>query len=212
MRKVFFIAVLCGLLNCVSICAQSQGKVVNGTAAIINKKVITIKDAYVYRALQRMNTGTQPVLMEEQGEELRKTVQKIVFEEMVLAEMKSLQKEVEVSIVFDSWKKSKKSADLALIRETYGLGENELYKSAVKTIKADKFVKLKIDTVTPVVTEDEAQKYFKKNEAQFRGKSYESIRPNIIVLLKKQSVQKSLEEWIKSLKDKYEASILLDSL
>jgi hypothetical protein len=119
---------------------------------------------------------------------------------------------VEVPLSLEAWKRSQKATDLALIKKTYRLGENELYKATIKTIKADKFVQLKIDTVTPVVTEDEAQKYFKRNEAQFRGKSYDTIRPNIIVLLKKQSVQKSLEEWIKSLKDKYEASILLDNL
>ncbi|NBY19398.1 hypothetical protein EBQ74_03955 [bacterium] len=69
---------------------------------------------------------------------------------------------------------------------------------------------MKIETVTPVITEDEAQKYFKRNEAQFRGRSYESLKPNIVVLLKKQAVQKSLEEWVRSLKEKYEVTMLLE--
>ena len=65
--------------------------------------------------------------------------------------------------------------------------------------------------MTPVITESEVQKYFKRNEAQFRGRSFENLKPNIIVLLKKQAVQKNLEEWIKSLKDKYEVTLLLES-
>ena len=60
-------------------------------------------------------------------------------------------------------------------------------------------------------SEDEVLRYYRRNDAQFRGRSYESIRPNIIVLLKKQGVQKNLEEWIKALKDKYEVSMLLEN-
>lgn len=200
------------LLSSISLCAtDSAARLVNGSAAIVNKKVITVRDAYVYRTLNRLKSGLTPIIFEETGENLRKTVQKLVFEEMVLAEMKSLQKDINVDGLVRGWTKNIKKDDLNLIKRTYSVDESEIAEKVGKTFKADKFVQLKIETVTPVVTEDEAMKYFKRNEAQFRGRSYEGIRPNIVLLLKKEAVQKNLEEWIKGLKDKYEASILLET-
>ncbi|MFM8315919.1 MAG: hypothetical protein ACKOA8_16700 [Deltaproteobacteria bacterium] len=190
---------------------ENSSKWVNGTAAIINKKVISIQDAFVYRALQRAKTGMQPVILEEEGDDLRKTVQKIVFEEMVIAEMKNLGKEFNVQSEVAKWISGQRGGALDLVKKKYGLSEQDISRKMANTLGADRFVQLKIETVTPVITEEESQKYFKRNEAQFRGKSFESIKPNIIVLLKKQAVQKNLEEWIKSLKDKYEVSMLLDN-
>ncbi len=201
------------ILGSVTSLAQDPGKLMNGTAAIINKKVVTVQDAFIFKALQRLKTGLEPVVLEEEGDELKKTIQKIVFEEMVFAEMKSIQKEINVQNEVDRWFKDKKgkAKGLELIKKHYSQTDAEILKKIAKTLSADRFVQLKIETVTPVITEDEVQKYFKRNEAQFRGRSYENLKPTIVVLLKKQAVQKNLEEWIKSLKDKYEVTMLLDS-
>lgn len=203
-------------LTGVSVGLSTQGpqlQIINGTAALINRKVVTVQDAYIFRAVQRVKSGLQPVVLEEEGDELKKTVQKIVFEEMVLAEMKSLQKNVDVQVEVAKWfkdgKKFKKG--LELIKKRYGLSDSDLSNRISRTLSADRFVQLKIETVTPVITEDEAQKYFRRNDAQFRGRSYENLKPNIIVLLKKQAVQKSLEEWVRSLKEKYEVTMLLEN-
>jgi hypothetical protein len=191
----------------------AQPKLLNGAAAVINKRVVTVQDAYIFRALQRVKTGVQPPILEEEGEELKRTVQKIVFEDMVLAEMKSIQKEIDVRNEVNQWLKEmkEKRRGVEVVKKRYGLSDSDLSERISRTLSADKFVQLKIETVTPVITESEVQKYFKRNEAQFRGRSFENLKPNIIVLLKKQAVQKNLEEWIKSLKDKYEVTLLLES-
>jgi hypothetical protein len=191
----------------------AQPKLLNGAAAVINKRVVTVQDAYIFRALQRVKAGLQPPILEEEGEELKRTVQKIVFEDMVLAEMKSIQKEIDVRNEVTQWLKEmkEKHRGVEVVKKRYGLSDSDLSERISRTLSADKFVQLKIETVTPVITESEVQKYFKRNEAQFRGRSFENLKPNIIVLLKKQAVQKNLEEWIKSLKDKYEVTLLLES-
>jgi len=207
--KVFLVF----MLACSSGSAQqARTLLVNGTAAIINKKVVTVQDAFVFRAIQRVKSGQEPIILEEEGDNLKKTVQKIVFEEMVLAEMKSLQKGVNVQNEFSKWFKEGKEhkKGLQIIKQRYGVSDADLAQKVTQTLTADRFVQMKIETVTPVITEDEAQKYFKRNEAQFRGRSYENLKPNIVVLLKKQAVQKSLEEWVRSLKEKYEVTMLLE--
>jgi len=192
---------------------DSRGALTNGAAAVVNKKVVTVQDAFIFRALQRVKAGAQPIVFEEEGEELKKTVQKLVFEEMVLAEMKLLSKDSNIPSDAPKWfKESKEQKNgLEVIRKRYGVPESELLQKINRTSSADRFVQLKIETVTPVITEDETQKYFKRNEAQFRGRSYENIKPNIVIMLKKQAVQKSLEEWVKSLKEKYEVAMLMEN-
>ncbi|MCX6102531.1 MAG: hypothetical protein NT000_04625 [Proteobacteria bacterium] len=185
---------------------------INGTAAIVDKRVITIQDAYIFRSLNRIKTGVQPVLSEEEGDELKRTVQKLILEGMVLAEMKNIQKEIAVQSEVTAWLKenSTKRKGILEVMKRFDQTEAELAQRMTRTLSADRFVELKIQTVTPVITEDEILKYYKRNEAQFRGRSFDNLKPNIIVLLKKQAVQKSLEEWVKSLKDKYTVTLLLE--
>ena len=190
----------------------SRGVLINGTAAIVDKRVITIQDAYIFRSLNRIKTGVQPVLSEEEGDELKRTVQKLILEGMVLAEMKNIQKEIAVQSEVTAWLKenSTKRKGILEVMKRFDQTEVELAQRMARTLSADRFVELKIQTVTPVITEDEILKYYKRNEAQFRGRSFDNLKPNIIVLLKKQAVQKSLEEWVKSLKDKYTVTLLLE--
>jgi len=190
----------------------SRGVLINGTAAIVDKRVITIQDAYIFRSLNRIKTGVQPVLSEEEGDELKRTVQKLILEGMVLAEMKNIQKEIAVQSEVTAWLKenSIKRKGILEVMKRFDQTEAELAQRMTRTLSADRFVELKIQTVTPVITEDEILKYYKRNEAQFRGRSFDNLKPNIIVLLKKQAVQKSLEEWVKSLKDKYTVTLLLE--
>ena len=172
---------------------------INGTAAIVDKRVITIQDAYIFRSLNRIKTGVQPVLSEEEGDELKRTVQKLILEGMVLAEMKNIQKEIAVQSEVTAWLKenSTKRKGILEVMKRFDQTEAELAQRMTRTLSADRFVELKIQTVTPVITEDEILKYYKRNEAQFRGRSFDNLKPNIIVLLKKQAVQKSLEEWVR---------------
>src|SRR5687767_12881402 len=65
--------------------------ILNGTAATVGKHLVTVQDARFYRALQRFQGDEADVFKVEEGEELRRTVQKIVLEEMVATEMKSFQ-------------------------------------------------------------------------------------------------------------------------
>ena len=190
----------------------SRGVLINGTAAIVDKRVITIQDAYIFRSLNRIKTGVQPVLSEEEGDELKRTVQKLILEGMVLAEMKNIQKEIAVQSEVTAWLKenSTKRKGILEVMKRFDQTEAELAQRMTRTLSADRFVELKIQTVTPVITDEEIIKYYKRNEAQFRGRSFDNLKPNIIVLLKKQAVQKSLEEWVKSLKDKYTVTLLLE--
>jgi hypothetical protein len=180
--------------------------IVNGTAAKVGKTVLTIQDALVYRALQRLKDGEKYSVAYEVGDELKKTVQKVVFEEMAYLEMKELGfNEVPRGAAEKIVKERKKTnpEDWREILRRFSLSENTATDRIHRIMQVEKFLQRKVDTLTPVVTDAEIEKYFKQNEARFRGSSLEQLKPSISLLLKKQYAQKGLEDWIKFLKEKY---------
>ncbi len=180
----------------------------NGTAATVGKALITIQDARFYRALNRFVAGEPKPLEPENGEALRKTVQKMAFEEMVFLEMKAIQfdggsrAQVEEPLRrARSAEKSKGSFNTLL--KTYGRTESEALERWSKSVQVERFLQKKVETLTPIVTMKEVETYFNQNRDRFKGSNFEALRPSIEVLLKKERMRKGLEEWIRFLRDKY---------
>jgi len=200
MRSLFAIAVFLASL------ALANKTVINGTAAKVGNTVITIQDALIYRALQRFKDGEKYSIAFEAGEELKKTVQKVVFEEMAYLEMKELGfNEVPRATVEKTVRTRKHAnpADWKTILKRFGLTESAAIERVHRTVQVEKFLQRKVDTLTPVVTDAEIERYYKQNEARFKGSTVEQLKPSISLLLKKQYAQKGLEDWIKFLKEKY---------
>jgi hypothetical protein len=193
-------------LVCLVLSSYADKIIVNGTAAKVGSTVITVQDALVYRSLQRFKDGERYSMAFEAGEELKKTVQKVVFEEMAFLEMKELgfsevPRSAAEKTVID--RKKKNPQDWKEILRRFNLSESAAINRIHRTLQVERFLQRKVDTLTPVVTDAEIEKYFQQNEARFRGSSLEQLKPSISLLLKKQYAQKGLEDWIKFLKEKY---------
>lgn len=186
--------------------ATQKPILLDGTAAEVGKTLITIREARFYGALQRFNGTSQDPPPMESEEELKKMVQKIIFEEMVYAEAKSFQFEGVPRLEAERTlqKEGKRNPQvfkeiLSRFKKTESQAVDRLWKSLV----VEKFIQKKVETLTPIVTESEKERYYKQNLARFQGSDYESLKPNIALLLKKQRVEKGLEEWVQILKDRY---------
>lgn len=195
--------------------AWTKPVLLNGTAASVGKTLITVQDVYFYRSLQRFREGESPALLIETGEALKKTVQKVAFEEMVHQEMKSFEFEpvpkTEAEKLVSQKKSQGKTADWQAILNHFQVTEGGAMERLNKTLSVEKFLQKKVDTLTPIVTASEIEKYYQQNQNRFKGSSLEQLKPNIQVLLKKQRVQKGLEEWIRFLKEKYNLVTLLEN-
>lgn len=179
----------------------------NGTAATVGKTLITVQDARFYRSLNRFVSGEPKMLEPETGEALRKTVQKMAFEEMVFLEMKAIQ--------FDGGTRSQAEEPLrkakareskggfATLLKTYGRSESEAFERWNRSYQVERFLQKKVETLTPIVTLKEVELYYNQNRERFKGSNFEALRPSIEVLLKKERMRKGLEEWIRFLRDKY---------
>ena len=191
-----------------------MGALLNGTAAVVGKTLLTVQDVYLYRSILRFKEGESPAVLKETDDLLKKTVQKLIFEEMVFNELKSFQYEgVSKSDAekLASQNRAKHPQDWKAIQSTFQISEKELTDRLMRALLVEKFLQKKVDTLTPVITDSEIQAYYKQNESKFKGNNFEELKPSIVVLLKKQKMQKGLEDWIKFLKEKYAGVNHLDT-
>jgi hypothetical protein len=187
---------------------------VDGTAATVGKVLITVQDAYFFYALQSFRERGAPPSQFIEGDELKNAVQKMVLEEMVYAEMTSLQYEggtrAEAENLLQQLKGKEQEGRFKETLARYGKTEAAAVDRLWKSLKVERFIQKKVETLTPIITEGEVERYYKQNQAQFPGE-YEAQKPNIVLLLKKQRMQKGLEEWVRFLKQKYGVQSHLDS-
>jgi len=179
----------------------------NGAAASVGTRVITVRDAAFYRALQKFREGGNNPFVKESGEELKKTVQKVALEEMVYLEMKSFRYGSSERAEAEKLLRQKKALDKAgsfkrILRE-FGKSENQAIDSLARSLEIEKFLQKKIETLTPVITDAEVERYYRQNPGRYPVGDMESNRAQIIRDLKFERMQKSLEDWVQSLREKY---------
>ncbi|MBI4403305.1 MAG: hypothetical protein HY537_04050 [Deltaproteobacteria bacterium] len=187
---------------------------IDGTAAVVGKTLITVEDARFYRALHRYKEGLADALNVELVDELKRTVQKMIFEELVFEEMKNLRIEgggkAEVEKALGAAKEKGRKEKWREILARFGKTEAEGVNRLVKSWQVEKFIQKKVETLTPIITEAEIEKYYRQNQSRFKGEDYLSLKQGIVLLLKRQRVEKGLEEWIRFLKEKYAVRNLLE--
>lgn len=194
------------LLSTMAAGAEPAGLMLNGTAATVGKSLITVQDAYFYRALQRVRDGNTNLLAVETGGELKRTVQKMIFEEMVFSEMKSFKFEgdsrAQAQQILRQFKPKGKANVLKQALGAWGKTEAVAVERLSKTLDVERFIQKKVETLTPIVTDADIEKYYKQNQTKL-GTDFEAVKSSILMLLKKERMQKGLEEWVRSLKEKY---------
>ncbi|MCB0404551.1 MAG: hypothetical protein KDD51_07170 [Bdellovibrionales bacterium] len=191
------------------------GVLLNGTAAKVGKTIITVEDAYFYHALGAFKTGSETSLNRPSPAELRKTVQKIIFEEMVALEAQSFKfQEVPKGLAqaqINRQKGKSRPEQWRQILSRFGKTEGEALALLDRSILVERFVQRKVETLTPIITDVEVERYFRQNPGRFKDKTVETAKPTIVLILKKQRVESGLEEWIRFLKKKYAVAEYLES-
>ncbi|NBX75560.1 MAG: hypothetical protein EBQ92_03335 [Proteobacteria bacterium] len=187
-------------------------QLVNAIAAKVGERLITVQDAYVFRGLQRLRSGERPIVLFETDRNLKVTVQKVMFEEMILAEAKAVDfKELDPKQVAEAVKRLKElsgGADWHRLLRTFSLTDAEMVKRVAQGLLAERFLKKKIESLTPVITDSEIDQYT-KNYPEKVKKLGEKNRLLISEALKKEKVDKGLQDYIDFLTEKYTATLLL---
>lgn len=198
--------------------SQAVPLLLNGAAATVGNKTITLQAADFYRAVQRFREGIPNPTAPESLEDRKKTVQKAALEEMVFMEMKSFRygksERVEAEKIIRTRKAADKTGGLKKILSQYQKNESDVVAALAKSLEVEKFLQTKIDTLTPVITDAEIERFYRQNGARYPGGDLESNRAQIARELKVEKMQKALEEWVQSLREKYKfvnhLSLLVD--
>ncbi len=203
MKGIFYFLMVVGAST-----VLGEAMIVDGTAAIVGKRLITIQEARFFRAIQRFKEENVDPLQIESNSELKMTVQKIMFEELVLHEMKHLQLELLARVEAEKdieKRKRKREAQFNAILARFHKSEKDSVDLIFRSLNVEKFMGHKVETLTPIITDAEVEKYYNQNLTRFKGGELIILKPNIVSFLKKQRVEKGLEEWVGILKERYGA-------
>ena len=185
--------------------AWASKVVVAGTAAVLGEDVVTITDTYFYRAVRDLVDDVGISIAPVGVDELKKAANRLVFEHMVMGEIKSLRTQMTLRAnALSKWDEiKKKEKRYPSVLKEYSKTENEIVDVIWRRIEVEAFLQKKVETLTPIITDAEIERYFQLNQSKFPQETLENQRGNIRILLQKQRVEKSLEEWIRFLREKY---------
>lgn len=79
----------------------------------------------------------------------------------------------------------------------------ELKKVVERKILSKNFIKFKTDSMSSIITDQEAQGYYERNRANFGNLPYLSFRESIKGYLAQQQLQERLKSWFEVIKRKY---------
>lgn len=196
--------------------ATADRKLANGMAAKVAGQVITVRDARFFLALQRFRDGKPDPMGAEGPGELRSAVQRLLLEEMVHAELRSLKFEGGPRSDAEKALGRKKGSGAKLwnsLLKTYGKSEATAVDLVWRSLQVEKFIQRRVDTMTPIVTAAEVDRYLRQKAATDKRVSEEELvklRPGAAQELKKELMRKELEEWIVLLKRKYQVTNYLE--
>jgi len=198
------------ILFCFVVSATPQ--LINAIAAKVGDHLITVQDAYFFRGLQRLRAGEHPVVLLETDKNLQSTVRKVMFEQMIVEEAKAVDfKELDPKQVNETVKRLKEAGgggDWSRLLKTFSVSEAEAVQRVSQGLLAEKFLKKKIESLNPVVTESEIEQYA-KNYPEKVKRLGEKNRSLISEALKKERVDKGLQDYVDFLTEKYSATLLL---
>jgi hypothetical protein len=190
---------------------SSKAMVVNGIAAEVSGRPITLEEVLIHRGLDKVKSGQSDLLAVEKGEALHAAVQKMLLEEMVFGEMKSLNfdggpKTEATKVLADRRKVASFRGEWEKFLAHFSLGEEKAVALLWRSIQVDKFIEKKVETLTPLLTSDVVDRHLIANNPGWEGMPEDrrrELRQRAERLLKKERMGQQLQEWVLRLKRKY---------
>lgn len=184
--------------------------IIDGIAASIGKNPITYREAYLHRSLLEFWDDRYNSAPLETGDVLKKTVQRIAFEEMIIQEMNSLKIHIypktSIEKMVADRKIKNKEATLKKMLTRFGVKSKKTALDILwRTLEVDGYVKKKAEALNPITLEADIKKYYEEHKDQpgLAGKKLEDVKAVVVEMIKSESVQKSFQEWIQVLIRKY---------
>ncbi len=191
--------------------------VLTGSAARVGSHVITVREVNYFSVVHRLREKKwlDPFLALS-NEDLRRYTKRLRLEDMCLSEIKTLEfvgpKRSDAEDLVSLQKAKTKSAWNEFLK-FYGKNEGQVTETLFRSLTVDKFLEKKMETLTPLITEEEITQYLGQTRATPSAPPLEgdkeTMRQSVSRLLRQERMQKGLENWLQSLQEKYTAVSLL---
>lgn len=79
----------------------------------------------------------------------------------------------------------------------------EVKKFTIRKLAAKSFLKFKTNSMTGIITDQEAQVYYENNRAKFGSSPFEGFKENIKTFLAQQQLEERIRAWFEVIKRKY---------
>jgi hypothetical protein len=185
--------------------------VINGVAAEVAGKPITLEEVYLHRGLSRVKNNELGLLDLEKGEALKNSVQKRVLEQMVTGEMTSLNfdggpRREAAGLLADRKKKAGFRTEWDKFLNYFRLTEDKAVVLLWRSMQVDRFIEKKVETLSPLLTPDVVDNHLATSNPEWMSlpePKREELRTRTERLLRKERMSEQLKEWVMRLKRKY---------
>lgn len=205
MRILFF--VLISLFISFSVFAAVQ--VVTETVGQVAEYVVTSREVQISMVVENILYPPKVSLkglyeVRPGEEEFRNAVTSVLLEVVVTLEAENFNV---ANVSDEDLKATLAKIEKAVAGRTYwnelDVSTGELRKFTLRKLMAKSFLKFKTNSMTGIVTDQEAQAYYDKNRVKFGATSFESFKGSIKAFLAQQQLEERLRAWFEVIKRKY---------
>lgn len=219
------------LLACL-VSTLAHAEVLIQTVGAVGEEIISSRDVQICYAIEKtLFPVTQKVKEEDlavQDAALKKTTSSALISRNIKLDLKSKEFSSELSAclleniaqkearafqvaqvskqdILESTEKFLKEVGASSDWSKLQVTKEELNKFVEQKLIAKRFIKIKTDSMTAVITDQEAQVYFEKNRLKFGQMSFVQFKQNIKKFLQQQQLEERLKTLFETLKKKYRA-------
>lgn len=204
--KLLFLIVLSCLFSFPLLAAPV---VVTETVGQVAEYVVTSREVKISQILENiLNSAKTPSKssfeIKTEGEEFRSAVTSVLLEVVVAMEAENFNV---ANISEEELKTALAKIEKAVAGKSYweelDVSEGELKKFTLRKLVAKSFLKFKTNSMSGIVTDQEAQIYYDRNRVKFGSTPFESFKTNIKTFLAQQQLEERLRAWFEVIKRKY---------
>lgn len=182
------------------IVSQSVGQVADSVVTSREVKASTIIENILYPS---KSTKTAYELKDDYPE-FRQAVTAVLLESVVALEAENFNV---VSITDEELSKALAKVQKEAMTKSYWtkleMTPKEVRDLVIRKITAKRFLTFKTESLSGVITDGEARRYYERNRSKFSGHSFEAFSSNIKSFLAQQQLEERIRSWFEVIKRKY---------
>ena len=188
--------------------------IVTETVGQVSDYVVTSREVQIVKVIENVlaaQGGSKDLYEVRPGQPaFRSAVTQVLLESVVAIEAENFNV---ASVSNDEMNAAVAKVEKAVSGKAYwaqiDVSSAELRRFTQRHLLAKSFLKFKTNSMTSIVSDQEAEIYYNKNRSKFGDNAFESFRENIKTFLGQQQLEERLRAWFEVIKRKYKVRNLI---